>query len=66
MRDHAFHGLTMGALSLNGNEEFRGGFGPLLEDCEAVEFGDLAALERAARSAATWPPSWSSRCRARA
>ena len=45
--EHAFHGLTLGALSLNGNEEFRGGFGPLLEDCEAVEFGDLEALERA-------------------
>ncbi len=49
--EHAFHGLTMGALSLNGNEEFRGGFGPLLEDCEAVEFGDLAALERALQGA---------------
>ena len=43
---HAFHGLTMGALSLNGNEEFRSGFGPLLEDCRAVEFGDLEPLER--------------------
>ncbi len=45
--EHAFHGLTMGALSLNGNEEFRDGFGPLLEDCEPVGFGDLEALERA-------------------
>ena len=27
--DHAFHGLTLGSLSLNGNEEFRAGFGPL-------------------------------------
>jgi acetylornithine/succinyldiaminopimelate/putrescine aminotransferase len=44
--DHAFHGLTLGALSLNGNEEFRGGFGPLLPGCEAVQFGDLDALER--------------------
>jgi ornithine--oxo-acid transaminase len=43
---HAFHGLTMGALSLNGNDEFRDGFGPLLEDCEAVEFGELPALEQ--------------------
>jgi ornithine--oxo-acid transaminase len=42
---HAFHGLTLGALSLNGNDEFRSGFGPLLEDCRAVEFGDLAELE---------------------
>ena len=28
--DHAFHGLTTGALALNGGEEFRSGFGPLL------------------------------------
>jgi ornithine--oxo-acid transaminase len=43
---HAFHGLTLGALSLNGNEEFRDGFGPLLPDCEAVAFGDVEALKR--------------------
>src|SRR5205823_10483749 len=28
--DHAFHGLTLGALSLNGNDEFRAGFGPFV------------------------------------
>src|ERR1700687_6122831 len=28
--EHAFHGLTNGALSLNGDEIFREGFGPLL------------------------------------
>jgi ornithine--oxo-acid transaminase len=44
--EHAFHGLTLGALSLNGNEEFREGFGPLLADCAAVPFGDLPALRR--------------------
>ncbi len=44
--EHAFHGLTLGALSLNGNEEFRGGFGPLLPGCKAVPFGDVDALER--------------------
>lgn len=44
--EHAFHGLTLGALSLNGNEEFRDGFGPLLPGCDAVAFGDLDALER--------------------
>jgi ornithine--oxo-acid transaminase len=43
--DHGFHGLTLGALSLNGNEEFREGFGPLLDDCVGVPFGDLGALE---------------------
>jgi ornithine--oxo-acid transaminase len=43
--DHGFHGLTLGALSINGNEEFRGGFGPLLPGCDRVPFGDAAALE---------------------
>ncbi len=42
--DHAFHGLTLGALSINGNAEFRDGFGPLLPGCEAVPFGDEDAL----------------------
>ncbi len=44
--EHAFHGLTMGSLSLNGNAEFRDGFGPLLPGCDPVGFGDLDALER--------------------
>jgi ornithine--oxo-acid transaminase len=43
--EHAFHGLTLGSLSINGNSEFRDGFGPLLPGCEAVGFGDLDALE---------------------
>ncbi len=43
---HGFHGLTLGALSLNGNPEFREGFGPLVPGCCAVPFGDLDALER--------------------
>jgi ornithine--oxo-acid transaminase len=47
--DHAFHGLTMGSLSLNGDETFRAGFGPLLADALRVPFNDLAALERALR-----------------
>src|SRR3954447_9653663 len=41
--EHAFHGLTLGALSLSGNEEFRDGFGPLLAGCTAVPPGDLDA-----------------------
>ena len=44
--EHGFHGLTLGSLSLNGNAEFRDGFGPLLADCAPVAFGDLDALER--------------------
>ncbi len=44
--EHAFHGLTLGSLSLNGEAIFREGFGPLLGDCEAVPFGDAHALRR--------------------
>jgi len=44
--DHAFHGLTLGALSVNGNEEFRDRFGPFLPGCDPVPFGDLDALGR--------------------
>ena len=47
--DHAFHGLTTGALALNGAREFRDRFGTLLPGCEAVPFGDLDALERELR-----------------
>jgi ornithine--oxo-acid transaminase len=43
---HAFHGLTLGSLSLNGDEVFREGFGPLLPGCAAVPFGELDALEQ--------------------
>lgn len=42
--DHAFHGLTTGSLSVNGAEEFRRGFDPLVPDT-AIPFGDLDALE---------------------
>ncbi len=45
--DHAFHGLTLGSLSLNGDEIFRQGFGPLLPETRRVPFDDLEALERA-------------------
>ena len=44
--ERGFHGLTMGALSVNGNPEYRERAGPLLPGCEAVPFGDLDALAR--------------------
>jgi ornithine--oxo-acid transaminase len=47
---HAFHGLTYGALSVNGDPTFRHGFEPLLPDCTEIPFNDLAALERALAS----------------
>jgi acetylornithine/succinyldiaminopimelate/putrescine aminotransferase len=42
--DHAFHGLTTGSLSVNGESEFRDGFDPLLPDSR-IRLGDLEALE---------------------
>ncbi len=45
--EHSFHGLTLGALSLNGEEIFREGFGPLLPNCHAIPFNDLERLEQA-------------------
>src|SRR5487761_289033 len=46
--DHAFHGLTLGSLSVNGSAEFRRGFDPLLPD-SCIPLGDLDALARELR-----------------
>jgi ornithine--oxo-acid transaminase len=46
--DHAFHGLTLGSLSVNGSAEFRRGFDPLLPD-GCIPLGDLDALARELR-----------------
>jgi ornithine--oxo-acid transaminase len=43
--NHAFHGLTHGSLSINGDGHFRDGFEPLLAGCCALELNDLGALE---------------------
>jgi hypothetical protein len=48
--ERAFHGLTTGALSLNGCQSFRQGFGPFLPETRMVRFGDLADLEGALRA----------------
>ncbi|WOJ91105.1 aspartate aminotransferase family protein [Methylocapsa polymorpha] len=45
--DHAFHGLSYGALSLNGDPIFREGFGALVPGCVQIPFNDLAALDKA-------------------
>ena len=44
--EHAFHGLTLGTLSLNGGEHFRKGFEPLMSGFDPVAMNDLAALEK--------------------
>ena len=61
--EHGFHGLTLGALSANGGQEFRRGFGPFLPGFTQVPFGDAEALERESNPAMS-PPSSSSRSRA--
>lgn len=41
----SFHGVTLGPLSIVGDDFFKEGFGPLLPGCERVPFGDLDRLE---------------------
>ncbi|HEV2398401.1 MAG TPA: aspartate aminotransferase family protein [Candidatus Sulfotelmatobacter sp.] len=48
--EHAFHGLTCGALSLMSDDFWREGFGPLLPDTGFVPFGSIEALERELKS----------------
>jgi len=47
--DSSFHGVTLGPLSLVGDDFFKEGFGPLLPGCARVPFGDLDKLEAALR-----------------
>ncbi|MFN2616768.1 MAG: aspartate aminotransferase family protein [Thermoleophilaceae bacterium] len=48
--DSSFHGVTLGPLSLVGDEFFKEGFGPLLPGCERVPYGDLDRLEAELRA----------------
>ncbi len=48
--DSGYHGVTLGPLSLVGDEFFKEGFGPLLPGCSRVPFGDLDRLEAELRS----------------
>jgi acetylornithine/succinyldiaminopimelate/putrescine aminotransferase len=43
--ESSFHGVTLGPLSLVGDDFFKEGFGPLLPGCARVPFGDLERLE---------------------
>jgi putrescine aminotransferase len=49
--ENAFHGKTLGALSLMGKKRFRAPFEPALIATTRVPFGDAAALEAALRAA---------------
>jgi ornithine--oxo-acid transaminase len=44
--DHAFHGLTLGSLSVNGAEFFRERFGEMIPGACMIPFNDLPSLER--------------------
>jgi len=48
--ERAFHGLTTGALALNGCPSFRAGFDPLPPFAREVPFDDLNALEDALKA----------------
>jgi ornithine--oxo-acid transaminase len=48
--ENSFHGVTLGPLSLVGDEFFKEGFGPLLPGCARVPFGDLERLEAELRA----------------
>ncbi len=43
----AFHGKTLGALSVGGREKYKEPFKPLIPGCIEVPFGDINALETA-------------------
>jgi putrescine aminotransferase len=50
----AFHGKTMGALSVSGRETFQTPFRPLLEGFAQVPYADVAPLDEALRDAAAF------------
>ncbi len=47
---HSYHGKTLGALSLTGNNKFQKPFGPLIDCMDAIEFGDADELAKALQS----------------
>jgi putrescine aminotransferase len=50
----AFHGKTLGALSISGRQTFQTPFQPLLADVVHVPFGNTAVLDEALRDAAAF------------
>ncbi len=51
---NAFHGKTMGALSVSGREAFQTPFQPLLEGFARVPYGELDGLDEALQDAAAF------------
>jgi len=52
--ENAFHGKTLGALSVSGREAYKAPYRPLLENVAHVPFGDAGALEGALDGAAAF------------
>jgi putrescine aminotransferase len=50
----AYHGKTLGALSVSGRESFQSPFRPLLADALAIPYGETGALEEALHDAAAF------------
>lgn len=50
----AYHGKTLGALSISGRETFQAPFRPLLADVVHIPFGDASALDQALEGAAAF------------
>ncbi len=46
----SYHGKSLGSLSVTGNKTYQKPFGPLLENCEAVDFGDLVSIDLALKT----------------
>src|SRR5690606_17015408 len=40
----SFHGRSFATVAITGQEKYRSGFGPLLQDVSMVPYGDLPAL----------------------
>ncbi|MBI3365092.1 MAG: aspartate aminotransferase family protein [Ignavibacteriae bacterium] len=50
---NAFHGRTMGALSLMDRPQYLDGYGPFLQNCSVAEFNNVADLRKAITSKTT-------------
>ncbi|MEH1127384.1 aminotransferase class III-fold pyridoxal phosphate-dependent enzyme [Micromonospora sp. CPCC 206061] len=52
--ENSYHGKTLGALSVTGQQAHRTPFGPLVGECVCVPYGDLRALAAALDGAAAF------------
>ncbi len=50
--NHAYHGNTMGSMSVMGYEERKTAFGPLVPDCHAITFNNLNDIEKITKKTA--------------